>query len=44
MTWIDATVEASTGFERVVGLRPNLYADYQRFAALLWAPWRIEAA
>lgn len=37
MTWIGETAAGTTLFDRVFNLRPNLYADYQRFASLFWS-------
>ena len=37
MSWLPAAGEpASSEFERVFSLRPNLYAAWQEFAALFW--------
>jgi len=37
MTWLPATAAAATSFDRVFGLRPDLYADYRAFESLFWS-------
>ncbi len=37
MTWLSATVPGATEFDRVFGLRPNLYDDYRSFVSLFWS-------
>jgi alkylhydroperoxidase family enzyme len=37
MTWLTATVAGATEFDRVFGLRPNLYDDYRAFVSLFWS-------
>ncbi len=42
MTWLAETVPGSDAFEQVFGLRPDLYADYRRFAALFWTKGLVD--
>jgi hypothetical protein len=37
MTWLTATGPGVTEFDRVFGLRPNLYDDYRTFVSLFWS-------
>jgi len=37
MTWLPATAAGATSFDRVFGLRPDLYADYRAFESLFWS-------
>lgn len=42
MTWIQPTSGGTTAFEQVLGLRPELLADFRRFHALLFTEGRID--
>ncbi|MBP1686221.1 MAG: hypothetical protein H6Q33_2364 [Deltaproteobacteria bacterium] len=37
MTWLTATAPGATEFDRVFGLRPALYDDFQNFLSLFWS-------
>jgi len=37
MTWLTATAAGASEFDRVFGLRPNLYDDYRDFISLFWS-------
>jgi alkylhydroperoxidase family enzyme len=36
MTWLPEEADGETGFDRVFGLRPNLFRAWQGFTSLLW--------
>jgi AhpD family alkylhydroperoxidase len=44
VTWLPARAEGATPFERVLGLRPDLLADYRAFDALLWSGRTVDPA
>lgn len=42
MTWLPETADGGDAFERVFGLRPNLFAAWRDFEALLWQDGRVD--
>lgn len=41
-SWLDESASGASGFERVMGLCPNLLDGYRDFTARLWAPGVLE--
>ena len=42
MTWLPETAPGEDPFERVFGLRPNLFEAWKQFEALIWQEARVE--
>ena len=42
MTWLPETAPGEDPFERVFGLRPNLFEAWKQFEALLWENGRVD--
>ena len=42
MTWLPETAPGEDPFERVFGLRPNLFEAWKQFEALLWEDGRVD--
>jgi len=42
LTWLPETAPGEDPFERVFGLRPNLFEAWKQFEALLWKDGRVD--